>query len=135
MLARINEAPQDIAERHGASTAIYRAPLATRRGAIASAMIMMGLWTILLAPNAAHAATCADELRKLGKEWDAISYPDPAKPGQPRVIGRGGRENTGAQVMYMKTEIRLAHIDCKEGRNDEALARVHIVRRLLRLPS
>lgn len=103
-------------------------------------MVLAGFMAVGLAGQtlAAHAAVagapCSGALRSLDDGWHAAAYPDPSKPAQQRVLGKDGHENTGGQVLFMKTQIRLASIDCQEGRNDEALARVATVRRLLGQP-
>jgi hypothetical protein len=59
-----------------------------------------------------------------------MSFPTPPKPAS-RVLGKNGREYTGGQIEYMKTQIRLAHVDCATGNGDAALNRATIVREIL----
>lgn len=87
---------------------------------------------ISLAQASDGRAQCSEAVQSLNEEWRAIAYPQPSKPMQAIVIGHGGHRNSGPEIRFMTTQIRLANIDCAEGRNDEALARVDKVRRLLR---
>ena len=95
---------------------------------------LVGVVLLALLPfasNGAAAAACREELQRLAADWRAISLPDTLKPSV-LVRGRDGRTYSGGQINYMKTEIRLAHADCEAGRDQEALARIDIVRRVLR---
>ena len=94
-------------------------------------MRSVGIATVLLAAYPATAATCIDALQNLQDEWYAASVPTPPKPSA-HVIAKNGREYTGGQVQFMIAQIRLANIDCKEGRNDAALKRADKVRGLLK---
>jgi len=99
------------------------------------------LWSALLAVGLAGqtavgqpangGAQCSEALQSLNNQWGAIAYPDPSKPAQSHVVGKDGHENTGGEVLFMKSQIRLANVDCNEGRIDDALAHVDNVRRLL----
>ena len=80
----------------------------------------------LTAGGAARAepSGCKDALAALGKKWNAIAYPMPLKPSQVRLIGKGGHEASGQQVMYMRGQIGLAVQECANGNESAALARV-----------
>ncbi|HEV2548409.1 MAG TPA: hypothetical protein VGU20_13800 [Stellaceae bacterium] len=99
-------------------------------GSIAWASALIGVAAVLFGTQPAVAATCTDELQLLAEQWNAMSFPTPAKPAA-HVLGKNGREYTGGQIEYMKTEIRLANIDCRSGNSDAAMKRVTIVRGIL----
>ena len=80
----------------------------------------------------AQSIRCSAAVRALEDQWRAIAYPTPSKPMQAIVTGRGGHRNSGPEIRYMITQMRLARAECAEGRNAEALARIDEVKRLLR---
>src|SRR5258708_18402655 len=76
-------------------------------GWIACASRLIGVAAVLLGTQPAVAATRTDVLQQLAEQWNAMSFPTPPKPAA-HVLGKNGREYTGGQIEYMKTEIRLA---------------------------
>ena len=82
-------------------------------------------------PAAAADASCHAALDSVVGEWNAASYPMPMKPTQAYVTGRDGHQSTGAQVTYMRTQLRLAAQECDGGNGTSALERIANVHRLL----
>ena len=82
-------------------------------------------------PIAASSVGSAAKLDALGAEWDRIGFSPPSKPGQFRVYGRGGHLTDGPGYNLMVSLIRSAALDSRQGREQEALAKIARVRRLL----
>ena len=116
---------------HTGVRAYRRADWAPGRIRVDCILAIVGVAAVLFAAQPAVAATCADELQQLADQWNALSFQTPPKPSA-HVLGKNGRDYTGGQIEYMKTEIRFAHKDCRGGNNDEALRRVTIVRGILK---
>lgn len=73
----------------------------------------------------------ATALAALLADWDSIGFSTPSKPAQYRVHGRKGHVTNGPTYNLMVNLIRLALKDSREGRDQEALAKVDKVRNLL----
>lgn len=84
-----------------------------------------------LAQTSVASLSCGAALAALSADWDAVGYPDPAKPFQAIVVGRNGHEASGAQVIFMRNQLRLAAQDCQSGSDASALQRISKVRALL----
>lgn len=82
-------------------------------------------------PASAADASCQPALDSVVSEWQAAAYPMPQKPAQAYVIGRDGHQSTGAQVTYMRTQLRLATQECNGGNSASALQRIATIHRLL----
>jgi hypothetical protein len=82
-------------------------------------------------PNYVASAGSAPQLDALGAGWDRIGFSPPSKPGQFRVYGRDGHVTDGPGYNLMVSLIRSASIDSRRGREQEALAKIARVRRLL----
>jgi hypothetical protein len=80
---------------------------------------------------AASSVGSAAELNALGTEWDRIGFSPPSKPSQFRVYGRDGHVTDGPGYNLMVSLVRSAAIDSHQGREQEALAKIARVRRLL----
>ena len=87
---------------------------------------------IRLAPSTPppHGSSAA-ALATLLADWESIGFSTPSKPAQYRVYGRKGHVTNGPTYNAMVTLIRLALKDSREGRDQEALAKVAKVRSLL----
>jgi hypothetical protein len=98
----------------------------------ALAMGILGLG-FLAHPSLAQTSSlsCSAALAALSADWDAVAYPDPAKPSQAVVVGRNGHTASGAQVTFMRNQIRLASQDCQSGSDASAMQRISKVRALL----
>lgn len=73
----------------------------------------------------------ATALTALLADWENIGFSTPSKPAQYRVHGRKGHVTSGPTYNAMVTLIRLALEDSREGRDQDALAKVAKVRSLL----
>jgi hypothetical protein len=82
-------------------------------------------------PNYVASVGSAAQLDALDAEWDRIGFSPPSKPGQFRVYGRDGHVTDGPGFNTMVSLIRSAAIDSLQGREQEAFAKIAIVRRLL----
>lgn len=73
----------------------------------------------------------SEPLRALLRDWDRAGFDAPSKPGQFRVYGRNGYVTSGPGYNSMVMLIRAAVGDAREGRDQEALAKIAKVRSLL----
>ena len=97
---------------------------------IGTVSLLLGSPIVLAQTNTAG-RPCHEVLWELVEQWNAIGYPEPAKPGQMRVIGHSGHENSGPEVSYMRTQIRLALRDCENGKEESVRRLVKVVYELL----
>jgi hypothetical protein len=77
------------------------------------------------------AGSSAAALSALLADWESIGFSTPSKPAQFRVYGRNGHVTSGPTYNAMVTLIRLALKESREGRDQDALAKVAQVRKLL----
>jgi hypothetical protein len=82
-------------------------------------------------PNYAISVGSAAQLDALAAEWNRIGFSPPSKPSQFRVYGRDGHVTDGPGYNLMVSLIRSAAIDSHQGREQEALAKIARVQRLL----
>jgi hypothetical protein len=82
-------------------------------------------------PNYEISVGSAAELDALAAEWNRIGFSPPSKPSQFRVYGRDGHVTDGPGYNLMVSLVRSAAVDSRQGREQEALAKIARVRRLL----
>ncbi|HVJ52556.1 MAG TPA: hypothetical protein VM689_08850 [Aliidongia sp.] len=105
------------------------ASLALRAGTL---LIVLNLAVPASAAQRSEALpSCHAAVKSLTSEWDAVAFPEPSKPMQAHVFGHLGHENSGSEVDFMRTQIRLAVEDCDVGREEAAQHRVATVRSIL----
>jgi hypothetical protein len=75
--------------------------------------------------------TCGPALDSLMSQWLSIGFTEPSKPAQMIVSGQHGYSTTGGQFYFMRRQIRIATLDCEQGRDAEALIHIRTVRELL----
>jgi hypothetical protein len=74
---------------------------------------------------------CSAALDELGQTWNRLGFNEPSKPAQMRVLGSSGRTISGQDYGYITSQIRWAAVDCRNGSDAEALARIHRVKIVL----
>lgn len=70
-------------------------------------------------------------LSALPRDWDRAGFSAPSKPAQSRVYGRDGYMTSGPGYAIMVSLIRSAVQAAREGRDQDALAKIEQVRTLL----
>ena len=83
------------------------------------------------AQSAAAGGACRADLPALAAEWNALGYPEPAKPAQFRVIGADDHGASGSDIAFMRGQIRAAVRDCDKGDEAAATRRIAAVRQFL----
>jgi len=78
-----------------------------------------------------RSSSAAAVLNVLLADWERIGFSAPSKPMQHRVYGRDGHVTDGPGYNVMVSLIRSAAIDSRAGRDQEALAKIGRVKRLL----
>jgi len=79
----------------------------------------------------AVSSSSAASLNALFAEWDRIGFSAPNKPMQYRVYGLDGQVTDGPGYNAMVSLMRSASRDSRPGRDQEALAKIGRVKRLL----
>jgi hypothetical protein len=76
-------------------------------------------------------SSCAAPVQAMLSEWYATGFPEPVKPGQSNLHGSHGRTATAGQFYYMRAQLNRAVRACRDGRDEEALQRIRVVRNSL----
>ena len=84
-----------------------------------------------VSPGSADRSSSAPTLNALLAEWKSVGFSTPSKPMQYRVYGRDGHVTDGPGYNAMVSLIRAAARDSRAGRDQEALAKISRVKRLL----
>ena len=80
----------------------------------------------------AQAPVCTQKIDALMGEWNAIGFREASKPSA-EATGAAGHKHAQASLDVMKTHIRMAAQQCKEGKDHSALLHLDVVRAWLRL--
>jgi len=84
-----------------------------------------------VSPGDVGRSSSAAALNVLFADWERIGFSAPSKPMQYRVYGLDGQVTDGPGYNVMVSLIRSAAIDSRAGRDQEALAKIGRVKRLL----
>ena len=101
------------------------------------AALALCLAASIFSDQTAHAQTgtagnaCTAPLQAMVAEWNAIGFPEPAKPNVAVLRGANGRTATAGQVHYMRVQLSSAVRACRDGRNEEALRYIGLVHEAL----
>jgi hypothetical protein len=86
---------------------------------------------------ASHAQTnpagraCVAPLEAMAAAWNAIGFAEPATPSVTLPRGANGRTATAGQLHSIRNHLGSAARACRDGRDDEALQHIGLVREAL----
>ena len=101
--------------------------------AASAATVLRSAYARMHPPSPVHPAAgrSAPIVAALLADWQSIGFDAPSKPAQYRVYGRRGYITTGPTYNLMVMLMRQAVTASREGRDQDALAKVAKVRSLL----